>query len=121
EIPKLKDTMKKGGHLLIPVIILVGMIVVGMTPLFAAIFSILAIVVVSWFKKETRMRLKDIGDALEEGARNVLVISAACMIVGIVVGTISLTSLGLVIGNNILDLAGGSILLAAVLTMVLTI
>lgn len=121
EIPRIKDTMKESGHLLIPVAILVVMIVLGMTPLFAAIFSILATVVVSWFKKETRMGLKVIGEALEEGARNVLIVSAACMIVGIVVGTISLTSLGLVIGNNILSLSGNSILLATIFTMLLTI
>src|SRR5699024_1042449 len=82
---------------------------------------ILATVVVSWLKKETRMGLKVIGEALEEGARNVLIVSAACMIVGIVVGTISLTSLGLVIGNNILSLSGNSILLATIFTMLLTI
>lgn len=67
------------------------------------------------------MGLKDILGALEEGAKSVLIISAACLIVGIVIGTITLTSVGLIVGNNILGLAGDSILLAAVLTMLLTI
>nr|WP_275899465.1 TRAP transporter permease [Bacillus piscicola] len=121
EIPKLKDVMKDGGHLLLPVVVLVYMLVTGVTPIYAALGAIVTTVIASWIRKETRMGLKDIIGALEEGARNVLIISAACMVVGIVVGTISLTSIGLVVGNSILSLAGSSILLAAILTMLLTI
>src|SRR5699024_5328796 len=91
EIPNIKDVIKKCSHLLLPVVILVFMLVTGVTPIYAALWAIVTTVVASWFRRETRMSSKDILDALEEGAKNVLVISAACMIVGIVVGTISLT------------------------------
>ncbi|GAA0448355.1 TRAP transporter permease [Lentibacillus halophilus] len=120
DIPKFKDVIKN-SHLLLPVAILVYMLVTGVTPIFAALWAIVTTVIASWLRKETRMHLKDILNALEEGAKNVLVVSAACMVVGVVVGTISLTSVGLVVGNNILSLAGGSVFIAAILTMLLTI
>jgi TRAP transporter 4TM/12TM fusion protein len=121
EIPKVMDVLKKGAHLLIPVIILVSMLVTGVTPLYAAVWSMIGTVIVSWFRKDTRMGPKEIFAALEEGAKGVLIISAACAIIGIVIGTISLTSLGLIIGNNILSLAGDSLILVAILTMLLTV
>jgi TRAP transporter 4TM/12TM fusion protein len=120
EIPKIKDVLKQGGHLVIPVIILVALIVEGTTPLFAAVWSMLATVVVSWLRKETRMGLKDILEALQEGAKGSLTVGAACTIVGVIVGTISLTSLGLTLGNNILALAGNHLFLVALLTMLIS-
>lgn len=45
----------------------------------------------------------------------------ACAVVGIVIATITLTSVGLLIGNNVLSFAGESILLAAVLTAFISI
>lgn len=121
EIPKLSTVIKRDGHLILPVLVLVILLITGVTPIYAASWAIVATVLASWLRKDTRMSLKDILNALEEGAKNVLIISAACMIVGVVVGTISLTGIGLVIGNSILGLSGESILLAAIFTMLLTV
>lgn len=120
EIPKLMDVIKKGGHLVIPVIVLVILMVHGTTPLFAAVWSLLTTIVVSWFRKETRMGVKEILKALEEGAKGALTVGGACTIVGIVIGTISVTSLGLTIGNNILSLAGNHLILVAIFTMLIS-
>lgn len=119
-IPKIIDVLKRGGHLIIPVIVLVFLMVQGTTPLFAAVWSMAATVVVSWFRKDTRMGIKEILEALEEGAKGSLTVGAACTIVGVVIGTISLTSLGLTVGNNILALAGNHLFLVAVFTMLIS-
>ncbi|HET7578340.1 MAG TPA: TRAP transporter permease [Bacillales bacterium] len=121
EIPNFWKVFRHGGHLIIPVIVIVVLLVQGMTPLYAAVWSMASTVVVSWFRKDTRMGPKQIIEALEEGAKGVLTVGAACMVVGVVIGTISLTSLGLTLGNNILNLAGGHLILIAIFTMLISI
>lgn len=121
ELPNLMEVLKKSGHLILPIILLIFLILYGLTPLYAAIWAVVSTVVVSWVKKETRMGLKKILQALEDGVKGVLLVSAACAIVGIIVGTITLTSIGLTLGNSILELAGDNILLVAIFTMIISI
>ncbi|QQE81369.1 TRAP transporter permease [Alicyclobacillus sp. SO9] len=121
EIPNVIHVLKRRGHLLLPVLLIVVLLVDGMTPLYAAPWAMLAIIVASWFRKETRLGFREIVEAVEDGVKGVLTISAACAIVGVVVGTIALTSLGLTLGNNILMLSGNHLFLVALLTMLISI
>lgn len=120
-LPNIWLVLKQRGHLLIPVVVIVAFLVSGTTPLYAAVWAMLSIVVVSWFRKETRMGLREILEALAEGAKGVLTVGAACAIVGVIIGTISLTSIGLTFGNNILELAGNHLFLIAFFTMIICI
>jgi TRAP transporter 4TM/12TM fusion protein len=78
----------------------------------------LAVVVVSQFRAHTRMGFKAIVEALEEGARGGLGVALACALVGFVVGTSSLTSLGLTISNNIIEISGGRLFFTLFMAMV---
>lgn len=120
QIPNPWHVFKRGGHLIVPVIVLVGLMAYGVTPLFAAVWALISTVIVSWFGKENRMGLKEILYAMEEGARGVLTVGVACAIVGVIVGTISLTSLGLTVGNNILQFAGNHLFLIALFTALIS-
>lgn len=120
-IPNALKVLKEGGHLLIPLVVLLAALFSGVTPLFAAIWALVATVLSSYLKKSTRMGFKTILRSIEEGTKGALTVGIACAIVGIVVGTMSLTSLGLTIGNNVMSIAGDSILLAAILTMLISI
>lgn len=120
-LPNAFKVLKEGGHLLIPLFLLVFLLLTNRTPIYAAVWSLIAMVVVSWFRKETRLGWKEIIKAIEDGVKGVLIVSTACTIVGIIIATLSLTSLGLVLGNNILSIAGDSLLLVAVLTMLISI
>jgi TRAP-type uncharacterized transport system fused permease subunit len=51
----------------------------------------------------------------------VLTVGAAMAVIGVVVGTISLTSLGLTLGNNILSLAGNHLFLIALFTALISV
>lgn len=118
ELPSVMETMKKGGHLLIPIIVLVGLLIAGKTPLFAAFFAIILAVIVSWFNKETRMGPKKIIKAMEDGVRSSLGVAMSCAIVGIIVGVSTLTGLGPKLTQSILVLGQGEIFLTLILTMV---
>lgn len=118
ELPNVLETLKKGGHLLIPIIVLIGLLMAGKTPLFAAFVAIILSIVVSWFNKETRMGPKEIIQAMEEGVRSSLGVAMSCAIVGIIVGVSTLTGLGPKLTQSILVLGQGEVVLTLIFTMV---
>lgn len=120
-IPAAMKVMKEQGHLIIPLIVLLGLLFAGYTPLFAAVYSILAVIVASWFRKSTRMGLKKILEALEEGARGSVGVGVACAVIGVIIGTVSLTGLGLSLGYSILSYVNDSLAIAAILVMIISI
>ncbi|BAQ10012.1 TRAP transporter, 4tm/12tm fusion protein [Bacillus sp. OxB-1] len=120
-IPKAVDVFKKQGHLSIPLIVLLVLLFTGYTPVYAAVFSILACVVASWFRKETFMGPKKILQALEEGAKGALGVAVACATIGIIIGTVSLTGLGLTFGYTIMTYTNESLLIASLLVMLMSI
>ena len=73
----------------------------------------------TWLRKSTRgtFTWRAIVEALESGARNTLVVALACACAGIVIGTITLTGLGLSFTGVVLALSQNSLWLALVLTM----
>jgi TRAP transporter 4TM/12TM fusion protein len=69
-------------------------------------------------KKATRMSTREIADGFELGARNAIGVALACASAGIIIGAITLTGLGLKLGNGLVELAGGNLLLTLVFTMI---
>ncbi|KJS81783.1 MAG: hypothetical protein JM58_16260 [Peptococcaceae bacterium BICA1-8] len=116
-LPKVKDTLFARGHLVIPIIFLIFLLVKGYSPMYAAFYSIISILLVSQLKKETRLTLKSIYNSLEKGAYSAIGVGMACAVVGIVVGTASLTSIGMVFGEKVMSLGQDNILLSLILTM----
>lgn len=118
ELPDLKKVLRTRGHLFLPIILIVYLMISGYTAPYAALWATVAVVFVSWIRKETRLGLRDIGLALKEGAKNTLSVAIACACAGIVIGVISLTGLGLRFTSLVISLAGDSLIPALVLTMV---
>ncbi len=121
-IPSAIIVLKERGHLLIPLIVLLVVLFMGYTPLYAANVSILTTIVASWLSKDTRMSFKTIIRALDEGARGAVGVGVACVIIGIIIGTVSLTGLGLTFGYEILKyVSDGQLYLGGVLVMLMSI
>jgi TRAP transporter 4TM/12TM fusion protein len=93
---------------------------IGKTPLFAAFYSIFATIALSYFKKDTRLSLKNYISIAENTAKSMIGVAAACASAGIVIGVVSLTGIGLTLGNNLVNLAGGNIILMLILTMLVS-
>jgi len=108
--------------LVLPLLILLyALLIQGSTPIRAAFLSIIACVVVSYFRKSTRMSLKSIFSALEEGMNGSLEVIAACACAGIIMALVSLTGVGLKLSSVIIALAGSNLFLALILTAVIII
>jgi TRAP transporter 4TM/12TM fusion protein len=106
ELPLIRDLMK-GIHLLLPIPILIALLAMDFTPFVAAFYTICATVVVSWFRKESRMGLSKIITALAEGARSSITVGSIVGVLGIVMGSCSLTGLPNYFNQFVIFLSGG--------------
>lgn len=121
-IPNALMVMKKQGHLIIPLVVLIGMLSFGFTPLFGAVVAIFATIGASWLRKETRMTWAVIVQATVEGARSAVAVGMSCAIIGVIIGTVSLTGLGLSFGYIILKIVGeGQLYLGGLMVMLMSI
>lgn len=121
DLPRVKEVFKEGGHLTIPIVGLVVLLGSGMPVAHAAFWTILMTIVVATLRKNTRMSIKDILSALEDGTRQSLSTIIACGVVGIIIGVVNLTSFGATLTSAITTLGGNSLLLTLFLTMVASI
>lgn len=118
ELPKVWDVLKARGHLLLPLIGLLYLLIKGFTPIYAAFYSIILTILSSALRKETRMSFKDITEALVEGARTALGVAMACATVGLIIGVATLTGFGLKLAGAILFLGKGNLIITLFLTMI---
>lgn len=117
ELPSLGKTFAAGWYYFLPIGLIIALLVNGNSPSLAGFYAIVTTVVISWFKKETRMMPKDIFNALAAGGRNALAMSTTAGAVGILVAAISLPGLGMRISSIIIQLSGGNLPIALALVM----
>lgn len=120
ELPDKKEVLSK-LYLLLPIFVIIGLLMYGYSPIRAALLGILSVILVGAIRKETRLSLKDIFKALEDGARTALGVAAATACAGMIVGVVTLTGLGLKFANGLIDLSNGVLLLTLFFTMVASI
>jgi TRAP transporter 4TM/12TM fusion protein len=115
DMPHWKEVLRKEWYFALPLVIITILMVMGYSPGFSAFWATLSCIAVSWVKKETRMGPKEVWEAIQTGARNTLIIGATVGVIGIIVGTISLTGIGLKFSDIIISAAGGNLLFAVIL------
>jgi TRAP transporter 4TM/12TM fusion protein len=116
-LPKITDVLRDDGHLLVPLMLIVVMLLRLYTPLKAAFWAIIAMVAACAVRRHTRMGPAAVACALAEGAEAAVGTAVACAVVGFIVGGSSLTALGLTLSGNILRMAGGLLLPTLILAM----
>lgn len=119
QLPKFTQTMRERGHLLIPVFGILFMMYSGYSaPLCAFIGTILCFPVAALRKSTRHMATwANFLDALADGARNAVPVALACATAGIIIGSITLTGLGIVFTQLVTHVAQNTLLLALILTM----
>lgn len=118
ELPRFWTVMSERGHLFLPLVVIIGFLMGGFTPLYAALMALVVCVVAAAVRKSTRMGPRAIVDCLEYGARNALGVIIACATAGIIIGVVTLTGLGLKMANGLIELAGGFLLPTLFFTMI---
>jgi len=120
ELPRLWDVWRRGWYLFLPIAVLVGALAAGYSPQMAALYGIGFTIVVSWFRKETRMGWRQIWQALVTAGKNCLFVAALTGAVGVLIGVLALTGIVIKFPYILVELAGESLLLTIGLIAVAT-
>ena len=118
QLPKFKDLFLEKGHLAIPLIVIIYLLVSGYTPMRAALAAIALSIICARLRKSTRISFKQIIQGLIDGSKGVLGVLIACATAGIIIGVVTKTGVGLKVATALLDLAGGKLLPAMFFTMI---
>ena len=121
ELPNPLTLLKERGHLAIPLVVIVYLLVAGYTPMRAALVAIFLSILCAMLRKSTRMKPIEIVYGLERGAKGVLGVLVACASAGIIIGVVTKTGVGLRLASGLIDLAGGMLLPAMFFTMITAI
>ncbi len=131
ELPQIWNVMKEGMHFIIPVLILIYVLVSNYSPMMAGFVAVVSTLVISLLANFIRWSMDgkikttlaqfsknqagSIVKALENGAKNAVMVSVACAAAGIIVGMVSLTGMGLKFSSLVLELSYGIKVLAILL------
>ncbi|WP_320129865.1 TRAP transporter fused permease subunit [uncultured Sphaerochaeta sp.] len=119
DLPDLKASLAKGMKLFIPVIVLLVLLLgFGTTPMTAAIYSTLTIIICGLLDSKDRLTVQGIFKGAVGAGRSLCAVLSACATSGIVVGIFSLTGLGLKFSNFIVQMGNTSLVLSLVLSMI---
>ena len=117
ELPAVREVLYKKWIFIVPLAILIVTLIWGYSPRVAVLYSLLATVVMSALKKETRMGPTKILDALATSGLNAVMISCACAAAGIVIGVVLMTGMGGKITTLVVSLSAGSLYIALPMVM----
>ena len=122
-LPKVGEVIKKQGFLLLPIIVIVGVLAIGYSPIKAVYCAIITVIIVSYFSKSKEFHITPVKflQALVKAGRGGLTVGMASACAGIILGTFLLTGLGAKVSSILVTLSGGNLLVLLVLSMVASI
>lgn len=124
-IPILRDdaiatdwgSILRGAHLLLPLPVFVTMLLNGYSIMLASFWAVVASVLVSYLSRATALTPKRLVETCVSAAQAVIPVAVACAAAGVIIGIITLTGVGLKFSSLVVQVSGGSLPLALVLTM----
>lgn len=116
EIPRARDALASGWPIFLPFTILIGLMARGYGLGLVGVLSVISLWIASSIKKETRLTPQRVLYAFEIGAKTAVVVTIACAVVGIIVGTFYVSGLGDRLSMAIVAAAGGNLIIGCVLT-----
>ena len=117
QLPKLWPLIASKGHLLLPLVAIIYLMIAGYTITRSALIGCLVCIIVPYLRKGTRVPFLNIFSALPQAGKSVISVATACSTAGIIIGMVTLTGLGQRIGAGIFDLVGNNVFLALVCAM----
>ena len=117
ELPKRKYVLQNLYMLLPLVVLTIVMTVLNQSAIPAASWGILSCIIV-YIIKNRKFSLKEILDAMADGAKSACGMICACGTAGIVVGVLNMTGAGIKFASFVVEVANGHLLVALILTMI---
>ncbi|SDI33452.1 TRAP transporter permease [Alloyangia pacifica] len=115
ELPNFWQVLRMGGHIFIPVAILITLLLMGYTAFYASAACVVLTLVVGAMRVGTRLKPGEIWVALEASTRVVLTLTALSASAALVYGVMTKTGLIVKVSSIILSVSGGSLFVAIIL------
>jgi TRAP transporter 4TM/12TM fusion protein len=109
------DILKREWFYTLPLVVITILMLTGYSPGYSAILGIVTCLIISWFRKDTRIGLKRFVEASRDGTENSLKIGATVGGIGIIIGVLTFSGLVLTFADIVIELAGGSLFLTILL------
>lgn len=109
------DILKTQWYYTSPLVVITILMLTGYSPGFSAIIGIVTCITISWFRKETRIGIKEFVEAARAGTENSLKIGATVGVIGIIIGVLTFSGLVLTFADIVIELAHGSLVLTILL------
>ena len=106
-LPNVIEVLKGGWHMLLSLVVLIGLLIYGYTAMKAGFWAIVSVIILSFFKKNTRMSVVDLLGAFESGIKSTVPVTIACACAGIIIGSVFVSGLGLKFTQSVIELSGG--------------
>ena len=129
ELPKFLPLLLKRGYMILPLVVIVAILCMGRTAVYAALMGILACLLIGLATSVVdiiqgnppKFTMKDIVEVMTAAARNIISVAIACAMAGIIIGIVTLTGIGLKFGAGLISISGGVAFITLFLTMVSSI
>lgn len=121
QLPRVRQTMKWGGHLLIPIGVILYLMVLFYTPMVAGFWAVVALVILSFVRKRTTLNLTKILKALESGVKSALGVTVVCAAAGIIIGCFVQTGLSTKFSTLIMAISAGKLWLILIMAMLFSL
>ena len=122
ELPSLWGTLMRGGHLLVPLVVLVVFLIgYDLSPYRAAVYALVSNIIVSFFRRMSRLDWSKVKQAFVRTAGSILEIAATTAAAGIIVAVLAISGLGGRLASIVIDVAGGNLEGVLFLTMIVSI
>jgi TRAP transporter 4TM/12TM fusion protein len=108
-------------YMLIPIILIIALLVMGWSPMYAGFYAALSVVFLSFFNKSMRFSLMSLVKALEGGIRSAFSVTMACAAAGIIVGCIMQSGLGYTLSSSLVSMSGNSLIVLMILSMIVAL
>lgn len=118
EVDTVWNIIKRRGVLFVPIIVIVATMASGMTAMRAGLCGIAASIICGALFQESRMKFEDYIDTFVEAGKTAIGVAVVSGSAGIVVGMVTLTGLGLKLGNGLVALANGNLIITLILAMI---
>ncbi len=116
ELPPLGKTLADGWQFLLPFALLLFMLgFLRYSAQTSIMYTLGALIVVSSFKKKSRLTPRKLLIALEDSARGMMPIIPLCTAIGILVGSIQMTGAGTGFTSEILLISGGNLMVMLIM------
>ena len=109
------EIFKKEWFYILPLVVITVFMLSGYSPGYSAILGVVTCIVISWFRKDTRIDLKGFVEASRAGTESSLKIGAVVGVIGIIIGVLTYSGLVLTFADIVIELADGRLFLTILL------